>query len=139
MNVRVNPWESIISEERVQQLYAAGMHRYGHVPARPRPDCLQQCLGNAWTAEQYLQEEQGVSAGLVFAVRLMCYLVGDHCYTDGNKRVAWASMTYVLRHHGLDIQATDDEAQTFVETLLRHDITQDDALTWVASRLAEAT
>lgn len=40
---------------------------------------------------------------------LLFYLATKHCYTDGNKRIAWACTTFVLLSFGLTVEATEDE------------------------------
>lgn len=76
--------------------------------------------------------------GLCFAGCLLFYLVKNHCFVDGNKRVAWASCMEVLRSLGLTVNATDDEAEAFCinvitgENMVKKAV---DVCLWIAPRL----
>lgn len=104
-----------IGEKDIVGLHAIAIQRY--TPAGsidpPRPGCLEGAVGNARTASEYLGcEERGFS--LVFAAHLLFYLANNHCFGDGNKRVAWISSIEVLRKCGLTLDVSDDEAETFM-------------------------
>lgn len=48
------PWEEVISISQVLKLYGEAITKYGGISSPPKQGCLEQCLGNAWTAEMYL-------------------------------------------------------------------------------------
>jgi len=133
------PWEEILSIPILLQLYSGAMEKYGGLPSPPNPGCLEQCLGNAWTAEQYLQDEdKGIQLGLIFASRLFWYLSKDHCFSDGNKRIGWYCLTFVLAHYNLSLEATDDEAVEFATGVVEGKISPEEVAIWIAARLIEA-
>lgn len=133
------PWEEILPIPTLLQLYSGAIEKYGGLSSPPKPGCLEQCLGNAWTAEQYLQdEERGIRLGLIFASRLFGYLIKDHCFSDGNKRIAWYCLTFVLRNYHLSLEATDDEAMDFATGIVEGKISPEEVAIWIAARLIEA-
>ncbi|MGH7906201.1 MAG: Fic family protein [Candidatus Binataceae bacterium] len=74
--------------------------------------------------------------GLCFAGCLLYYLVQNHCFVDGNKRVGWATCMEVLRSLGLTVRATDDEVEAFVLSIIGTDVQNAiDVADWVAPRL----
>ena len=131
------PWDEVLDVGTVLDLYQMAMQR-GGMASPPRPGCVEQCLGNAWNAEGYRQEE-GQRLGLLFACYVMFYLAMNHCFTDGNKRLAWASLTFVLSHYGLSVDASEDEAVEFVLSVAAGDCNVDGAIDWVTDRLSELT
>ncbi len=126
------------------ELYASRMEKYGGVPSAPKHGCLEGCLGNAWTTESYNlavddEEEDAESEyprpGLVFAAYLLFYLTNDHCFADGNKRLGWSAMTYVLALHDLTVDASIDEAEEFMLAVASGKAKQGDVMEWIAERL----
>jgi death-on-curing protein len=89
------PWESIISSGIILSLYNEAMDRYGGKRSPAANGCIESCLGNAWNAEQYA-DAPALQGGAIFAVHLLMYFAKNHCFADGNKRIAWASFCYVL-------------------------------------------
>ena len=135
------PWEPIISAAHIVDLHREGMRRGGRM-STAMPGCLDERLGNAWTAEGYRQEE-GLRVGLIFACHLAFYLARNGCFTDGNKRVAWLALVYVLDHYGLTIEATEDDATDFMLKLAGAKETgvntsADIVIEWVQARLVAA-
>ncbi len=57
--------------------------------------------------------ELGCTIRAVFRGCLLYYLMKNHCFVDGNKRVGWAACMEVLRALGLTVTATDKEAEDF--------------------------
>lgn len=129
------PWEHVITQEKLLGLYDTGMER-GGIASLPTAGCLEQCLGDAWTAEGYRQDE-GVFVGILFAGYLGFYLAKNHCFTDGNKRIAWLSIVYVLGHHGVAIEATDDDVVATVDGVVTGDVSLDQLLEWMVIRIVE--
>jgi prophage maintenance system killer protein len=114
------------------------MKRWGGVWSPPQPGCIDGALGGAYSAELYSpeSEQEGATQGLLFACYLLFYLVTKHCYTDGNKRIAWACMTFVLLNFGLTIEATEDEVVQFCTSIAAGEIKSGVAVTeWVYPRL----
>ncbi len=52
------------------------------------------------------------------AAALIQSLAGNHCFIDGNKRVAYALTAVFLRLNGWSLQAKPDDAEHFVVTIV---------------------
>jgi death on curing protein len=111
--VNEQPWGHLVSLEEVLELHAECIVRFGgDATPTPKEGCVEGSLGAAWNAELYAGAEDSTE-GLCFAGCVLFYLVKNHCFVDGNKRVAWATCMEALRSLGLSISATDDEAENF--------------------------
>lgn len=133
------PWDRLLSLDRVNELYAEGIRRYGGDPSGPKPGCVDGSIGAAWSAESYSDPAPGRLPGLVFAGYLLFYLSRNHCFTDGNKRVAWSAAMDVLLHYGLTIDTNADEAENLMLSVIARRI--DDGLevvNWLSERLIAA-
>lgn len=136
------PWAKWISIETVAMLYAEIIKRWGGSPSDPIRGCIDAALGAAYSAELYESEaeQEGVVTGLLFACYLLFYLATKHCYTDGNKRIAWACTTFVLLNFGLTIAADEDEIVEFCLSIARGEIKSGAAVaSWVYPRLIAIT
>lgn len=128
------PWEAIITGDEIIELHLRGMVHGGPKQPTDARECVEGRLGNAWSAETYSQPH-GVRAGLLFAVHLFFYLTQDHCFLDGNKRIAWLAMTCALLRHGLTIKATDDDAYSMAMAVAEGSLSAEGVLDWVTPRL----
>lgn len=130
------PWADLITRDRIVALHATGLSRYGGGAASPaKQGCVESSLGAAWSAELY-REDDGVTKGLCFAGYLLYYLAKNHCFTDGNKRVAWLATMQVLLAHGLTVNATTPEAEELINGLIEGRLQSADAvIVWLGERL----
>lgn len=136
------PWSRWIGTETISELHAEVMRRWGGATGDPTPGCVDAALGAAFNAELYMPdtEQEGFLPGLLFAVYLLFYLVTKHCYIDGNKRLAWACMTFVLLSLDLTVAATEDEVVEFCLSVARGEIRSGAAVaSWVSQRLVAIT
>jgi death-on-curing protein len=94
--------------------------------------------GKSWrrlNAELYTESDNAVP-GLCFSGCLLYYLNMNHCFIDGNKRVAWSACMEVLRLLGLTVDATDDEAEQLCVDIINGSIKNAiDVPLWFAPRL----
>lgn len=130
-------WESLISKERILALHREAINRYGGDPTQRLADvgCVEGRIGSAATAVGYL-EAGDEDCGLILAAYLLFYLARDHCFVDGNKRVAWMAATEVFRNLRLTINASSDEAEEFVVDVSRGALRDASAVAiWFAERL----
>lgn len=132
-------WQHLITTGRILELHERSMHMFDQEPldiGSEQVECVEGRIGNAWLAEQYSSDEQNVRSGLCFAGHLMFYLVKDHCFPDGNKRVGWIAAMTVLASLGLTIRSTDTEAIDFVTRIVTGEVPDGSAVVqWLAARL----
>ena len=63
-------------------------------------------------------------------------LCQNHCFVDGNKRVAFAATAIFLRMNGYRLSVKADDGETFlVNQVIRERIAIEDIATWLESRM----
>jgi len=108
-------YEEWLTVDDVIRAHARALEKHGGAGGLSKPECPQSVLGNAWTAATYdAEQDPTAEPAFNFACRLCVSFSRAHCFTDGNKRVAWYCYTAVLRKLGFEILATHDEAFEFV-------------------------
>ena len=135
----VEVWREFISPDIIVALHAEGIARYGGLGSPPQPGCVERSAGGAYNAGLYTAKNDPPSAteiALPFAGYLLFYLAKNHCFVDGNKRVAWTAAMRVLAYFGLTLSATQDEAEVLVDEIVR-DIVDNgaDVVEWIGERL----
>ena len=139
MNEAPEHYSDIITVSRVLDLHAEGIKRYqvGEVSA-PRPGCVEQCLGNAFNAEAYAGDPAN-GRGLLFAAYSLFYLVQDHCFMDGNKRLGFLVAADVLLAMGLTLKASEDDAYALVKDVAEGRVSSAEKVAaWLADGHLEA-
>jgi death on curing protein len=68
----------------------------------------------------------------VLAVRI----ARNHPLPDGNKRLAWQSLTVFLALNGIELTADADDAVAFMLGIAAGEIDEDTAETWIRDRVA---
>lgn len=133
-----SPWSQWIVEDKITSLHQEGIKRHGGKSGTAKNGCVSGALGAAYHAELYSAPEDasGYVAGLAFASYLLFYLITNHCYVDGNKRVSWTSCMEVLLQLGLTIDASDEEAHGFCESMANGTIKKSEqVVAWIAEHL----
>ena len=70
------------------------------------------------------------------AAALLQSLCQNHCFVDGNKRVAFAATAIFLRMNGYRLSVKVDEGETFmVDHVIRKRIVIEDIATWLEARM----
>jgi death on curing protein len=139
----LKPWLCWISEEEIGSLYRRGIELHGGLVSNPISGCIERALGAAYNAEAYStpdeeEEDDNTIRGLTFAGYLLFYLARNHCYTDGNKRIAWTSCMNVLLRLGLTLDVTEDDAYDFCISIAGGQLKGgEDVVFWVVDRLIE--
>lgn len=101
----------------------------------PRAGCVEGAIGNAVQAAVYYGENDEPNP-LHIASYLLRSLARDHCFIDGNKRVAWLGCLDVLaRLGGVTVDTDEVEAATFVECVAEGKIDVPAVAEWLAGRL----
>ena len=108
----VGPWLFVEHAELVT-LHSHAVAKYGGEPSPPQPGCLERSIGAAISAALYSTDSQ--DPDLVVAVSyLLVYLAKNHCFVDGNKRVAWMAFLRALDLNGLAVDADELDAAALV-------------------------
>ena len=133
-------WQHLITIDKIIAFHSKSLQRVGQDPipiGSEQTDCVEARIGNAWLAEQYSSANTSNTLnGLCFAGYLMFYLVKDHCFPDGNKRIGWIAAMAVLASLGLTIRSTDEDAIDLVQGIASNEISGGgDVVRWLADRL----
>ena len=132
-------WQHLITTERILELHEQSLRLSHQKPlaiGAEQMDCVEGRIGNAWLAERYSSEEQHMRSGLCFAGHLMYYLVRNHCFPDGNKRIGWIAAMTVLASLGLTVCSTDADAIDLVMRIAENEVPDGSAVVqWLAARL----
>lgn len=135
------PWSQWIDTDRITALHTKGMDDHGGLRSKATDGCVESALGTAYNAELYSMPEmdnETVISGLTFCGYLLFYIATKQCWSDGNKRVAWASAIWVLATMGLTLDVEDQEAIDFCMSVAEKKITKgEDVVNWIADRLIE--
>jgi len=129
------PWDEFIDSEKVLALHAKAI---GGSPLKASEDCVDGRLGNAYSAEGYHNDEASPSdslQGLAFAAFALYYLAKDHCFPDGNKRIAWLVAMEILLQRGLTVQASEVEAEVMIQGVIGNSLSGPAVVAWLAERL----
>lgn len=129
MKVGVNP----ITPERLNALMAK--LRPGSSALAPREGCVEGAIGTAVNSASYHLDSDEPN-DLHVAAYLLRSLAKNHCYIDGNKRIAWLACLEVLAvHSAVTIEADQDEAAEVVERVAQGQMAIDELINWLAMRL----
>ncbi|WP_437286586.1 type II toxin-antitoxin system death-on-curing family toxin [Sorangium sp. So ce406] len=124
---------AFVEIEDVLQLHAAAVSQYGGDQSLvPKAGCVEGSIGSAVTASMYVAED-GEPDLLVAVAYLLVYLAKNHCFTDGNKRVAWSALLRVLDANGIRIVAEQDDAAKLVNDVASGVVDAHGVLNWLSS------
>lgn len=88
-----------ITAERIQEIMAAIRPHASELDRAPRAGCVEGAIANAVTAAMYQQDGEEPDPFLI-GLYLLRSLAQNHCFLDGNKRIAWLAFIEVLGCHG---------------------------------------
>lgn len=129
MKVGVTP----ITPERLNDLMAR--LRPHSDTLTPHVGCVEGAIGTAVNSASYHQDSDEPD-DLLVAAYLLRSLAQNHCYIDGNKRIAWLACLEVLAVHSqVTIESDQDEAAEVVERVAQGQMEIDALMCWLALRL----
>jgi death-on-curing protein len=117
-------------ERRDIDLFHGGLlERFGGLGGPPDEDALEATLARPQNLSAYHPEstifELAAAYGYGFA--------RNHCFPDGNKRVALATMDVFLMLNGIDLIVDEAETVAIVEAIAAGDLSQEELAEWLAS------
>ncbi|WP_437601229.1 type II toxin-antitoxin system death-on-curing family toxin [Sorangium sp. So ce590] len=122
-----------VDAEEVMHLHDSAIQLYGGNPSPvPKDGCVEGSIGGAVSASMYEAEEEEPDL-LVAVAYLLVYLAKNHCFVDGNKRVAWSSAIRVLDANGIHLVAQQEEAAKLVHDVVNGLIDVHGVLDWLLS------
>lgn len=123
--------------EHVYSIHTASIAKYGGLPGKlGRSDCVEGAIGNAELAVRYSGSGGDKSQALIMAGYTLFYLSEDHCFQDGNKRVAWGSAVEILRRIHYTLEVGEQEAIDYMEQVASGVVKDgSEVVSWLAERL----
>jgi death-on-curing protein len=130
----------LIAVDRVHALHDHAIKQWGGAAGIRNQGCVEGSVGNSLNAGLYaMDSEDDEPDVLTVSAHLLFYLARNHCYTDGNKRIAWLAFTDQIGALGLDVEATQAEVIQFVLEVAAGTIANAEGVRdWVAPRLIAA-
>lgn len=128
MSSEVPEW--MIESARVYELHAVAIDKWGGMPGVKRAGCVDSSVQSALTAAYYVNLDDEPDP-LTVAVHVLVYLALNHCFHDGNKRIALMACVEVLNSIGLTIAGDQDEIAEMVESVAKRSRGTDDVRTWL--------
>jgi len=105
------------------------MSQYGGLPGLPNEDALAATLARPQQQLAYEPDstvyDLAASYGFGFA--------RNHCFPDGNKRVALASMDVFLMLNGIDLVSDEAETVVIINAVAAGEYSQSDLAEWLES------
>lgn len=109
--------------------YEEMMSQYGGLPGSPNEDALAATL--ARPQQQLAYEPESTIYDLAASY---CFgFARNHCFPDGNKRVALASMDVFLMLNGIDLVSDEAETVVIVNAVAAGEYSQSDLAEWLES------
>jgi death on curing protein len=132
----MRPWEQWISEAEVYKQHAEGIRRHKQGDEKIlKEGCVEQSLGGAYNAAAYSCEQESDYL-LTFCGYLLFYLGSNHCFVNGNKRVAWLCCVHILLNAGLTVDVEDKDVIALCKAIADKKILDgSQVVTWLAERL----
>ncbi len=112
------------------------IEKFGGLDGPPKEGALEATLARP----QHLLAYQPQSTIFELAAAYGFGFARNHCFPDGNKRVALAAMDVFLMLNGLDLIVDEAEAVVIVQTAAAGDLSQEELAEWLganSSPLAE--
>lgn len=126
----IGDW-NIADVDEIVTLHGEMLAKYGGISGAANRKCVDGSIGAAINAAMY-QVDEGEDADLLcFVAHMLVYLARNHCFTDGNKRAAWASVVRVLDLNGMRIRGDDPEAASLVERASTGDADVGEVIRWL--------
>lgn len=125
----------LVTSGRVLELHEVAVQQWGGAAGAPNISCVEGAIGDALSAALYrvdLDEDPDV---LTTASYLLVYFARNHCFADGNKRVAWMTFAEQLAVLGLHVDASQAEVVDLLDRVATGRFPVGAILEWVAPRL----
>jgi len=113
----------------IEHFHGDLLERYGGLAGRPIEDLLEVTLARP----QHLLAHVPESTLFELAAAYGYGFARNHCFPDGNKRVALAAMDVFLMVNGQDLTAEEVEAVTVVRAVAAGEMSQEELAGWLAA------
>ena len=126
------PW--MVTTEQVHALHRMALEQWGGLDGVRDENCPDRSIHAALLSADY-RAEGGEVSPVVVAAHLLWFFAKNHCFVDGNKRVAWSASQTLLAGIGLAVDAPEDEAAAFVVEVVEAKLAVETVIEWFTRRL----
>ncbi|MBM5810489.1 MAG: type II toxin-antitoxin system death-on-curing family toxin [Gammaproteobacteria bacterium] len=113
-------------------MHARLVGEFGGLPGLPRTELLQSSLGRP---QQLLADGAPPPSLAQLAAAYGFALARNHCFSDGNKRIALAVIDVFLRINGSGLTATEEDAADTIRRLAAGELAEADLAAWIAANM----
>jgi death-on-curing protein len=117
-----------VPESAVRAIHVELLKEHGGLQGPPREGALEAALARPQHLFFYSKKRATLptlAASYGFA------LAKGHCFNDGNKRVAMATIDVFLQLNGRELTASEEDAASTILALAAGDITESDLSKWI--------
>lgn len=117
-----------LSLESIIAIHGELLHEHGGLPGPPHPGALEGALGRPQNLLAYADPPPDLAQ---LAASYALGLARNHCFPDGNKRTALASIDVFLRMNGHKLIAGEMEAVAVILAVAVGEVSEEQLATWV--------
>ena len=130
-NERTEEDEGIVfvRSEALRAVHTSLIDAYGGLPGIRDENALESAIGRPRNLAAY----GDVSSIFTLAAALPWAILRNHPFTDGNKRVAFASLVIFLQRNGCSLVCSQNEQTAMVLRAAASEITEEEWTAWVHS------
>ena len=114
----------------VLRIHERQIERFGGAPGLRDPEGVKAALGRAEHLIAY-----GEPSIVDVAAAVSASLMRRHCFIDGNKRVGFGVLHFILGAHDLRIEVTERDAAKTVIAFAASEIDEDGYRDWIAANV----
>ena len=109
------------------------IREHGGVPGPPRDSALESTLARP---QQFLNYADSAPSIFKLAATYGFGLAKNHCFPDGNKRLALAVIDVFLQLSGFELTAREEDAVLTIRSLAAGDLSEADLANWIEKNCA---
>jgi death on curing protein len=122
----------LLSVDEVMELYARIIEQSGGSSGLRDLPALESCVGQPL---QTFERQELYPSVVAKAAALAFFLVRNHPFVDGNKRIGHAALEVTLFLNGFEINASVDEQEQIMLALAASKLSREEFTTWVSQHL----
>jgi death-on-curing protein len=117
----------------VRAIHAELVREHGGLPGHPRESALESTLARPQQPVTYAVPAPSISQ---LAAAYGFGLAKNHCFPDGNKRVALAIIDVFMQINGFELTAREEDAVLTIRSLAAGDLNEAELATWIQKNCA---
>lgn len=122
-----------VPEAAVRTMHAKLLAEFGGLPGLPREALLQSALARP---QQLFAYSDPAPSTAQLAAAYGFALARNHCFNDGNKRIALAVVDVFLRINGSGLAATEEDAADTIRRLASGELLEAGFAAWIAANMS---